>query len=231
MQIKERFERFMERVRESAIKAKRNPEEIKVIAVSKTFPVSLIEELYSLGHRDFGENYVQEAREKIKKLVEKDITWHMVGSLQKNKAKYMPDLFQWFHSLDSIELLELLSKNYEKKQKKLNLLIQVDLYGKDKGRAGIEEEKLKELAERCLSHPSINLKGLMVLPPPPSHPEDSRPYFRRLRELKDELIKSGIPEECMSELSMGMSDDFEVAIEEGATMLRIGRAIFGERNV
>jgi len=220
----------MESVRKRAEACGRNPSEITVVAVSKTFPVEAILNLFSLGHRDFGENYIQEARRKIEEINSPRIRWHMVGSLQKNKAKYMPSLFQWFHALDSIELLDLLSDRFEKAGKSLNLLIQVDFTGKE-GRSGVKEEEVFELAKACLGKKGISLRGLMTLPPPPSKPEDSRPFFRRLRELRDECIKSGIPQEFMKELSMGMSDDFEVAIEEGATILRIGRAIFGERNV
>jgi pyridoxal phosphate enzyme (YggS family) len=229
MDLRKRYEDFMDRVRKRAESSKRSPSEITVVAVSKTFPHEAILELFSLGHRDFGENYVQEAKKKIEKINSSEIRWHMVGSLQKNKVKYMPSLFQWFHALDSVELLNLLSERFEKAGKKLNLLIQVDFTGKE-GRSGVKEEDVFELAKACLDKKGISLKGLMTLPPPPSKPEDSRPFFRRLRELKEKCIKSGIPPECMKELSMGMSDDFEVAIEEGATILRIGRAIFGERN-
>jgi pyridoxal phosphate enzyme (YggS family) len=229
MDLRKRYEDFMDRVRKRAESSKRSPSEITVVAVSKTFPIEAIAELFSLGHRDFGENYVQEAKKKIEKINSSEIRWHMVGSLQKNKVKYMPSLFQWFHALDSVELLNLLSERFEKAGKKLNLLIQVDFTGKE-GRSGVKEEDVFELAKACLDKKGISLKGLMTLPPPPSKPEDSRPFFRRLRELKEKCIKSGIPPECMKELSMGMSDDFEVAIEEGATILRIGRAIFGERN-
>lgn len=220
----------MERIRKSAERCGRKPEEMKVVAVSKTFSSSAIRELYSLGQRDFGENYIQEARDKKKELQDADITWHMVGKLQKNKVKFMPELFQWFHALDSMELLNLLSEKFERAGKTLNVLIQVDLFGKSSMRAGAKEEEVLDLARACLLKKSLFLRGLMTLPPPPSSPEDSRPFFRRLREIRDECVKSGIPEECMRELSMGMSDDFEVAIEEGATILRIGRAIFGERS-
>jgi len=230
MDLRKRYEDFMDRVRKRAESSGRNPSDITVVAVSKTFPLEAILEVFSLGHRDFGENYVQEAKRKIEKINPSEIKWHMVGSLQKNKVKFMPSLFQWFHALDSIELLNLLSERFEKAGKRLNLLIQVDFSGKE-GRSGIKEEGVLELAKACISKNGVFLKGLMTLPPPPSKPEDSRPFFRRLRELRDQCIKSGIPSECMKELSMGMSDDFEVAIEEGATILRIGRAIFGERNV
>ncbi len=228
MDLKRRYEEFMERVRRRAESAGRNPSEITVVAVSKTFPPQAILELYSYGHRDFGENYIQEAKRKIEEIGSSEIRWHMVGSLQKNKVKFMPSLFQWFHALDSMELLALLSEKFESNGKMLNLLIQVDLTGKE-GRSGVNEDDVFELAKACVSKKGIYLKGLMTLPPPPSKPKDSRQFFRRLRELRDEYVRSGIPAECMKELSMGMSDDFEVAIEEGATILRIGRAIFGER--
>lgn len=230
MDLKKRYEDFVETVRRRAEVSGRDPSEIKVVAVSKTFPAEAILGLISLGHKDFGENYVQEAKMKIEKIDSSDITWHMVGPLQKNKAKFIPSLFQWFHALDSEELLDLLSDRFEKAGKVLKVLIQIDFSAKE-GRSGIKEEYVKDLAEKCLNKKGIVLKGLMILPPPPSKPEDSRPFFRKLVELRDQCVKSGIPFECMKELSMGMSDDFEVAIEEGATILRIGRAIFGERNV
>lgn len=216
------------RVEKALEKAGRKGEEVKIVAVSKTFPPESVRALYSLGHKDFGENYVQEARKKVKELSLENAEWHMVGKLQKNKVKYIPETFQWFHALDSVELAELLEKKLREKSKTLKVLIQVK-YEEGEHRVGVEESDIKALIEKCLSCEHIKLRGLMVLPPIPEHPEDSRPYFQRLRRLRDSLLDAGFPEDSLKELSMGMSDDFEVAIEEGATIIRVGRIIFGER--
>lgn len=211
------------------MRAGRNPEEIKLIAVTKTVPPERIIEAIEAGLRIFGENRVQEARDKIPAIMQRapdiKLSWHMIGPLQKNKAKYAVKLFDMIHSVDSKELALEINKQAEKIGKIQDILIEVKL-SSEETKHGISPEEFFELLEFTCTLKNLNVKGLMTIPPYSENPEDSRPYFRRLRELLEEANIKGFP---LKELSMGMSGDFEIAIEEGATMVRIGTAIFGER--
>ncbi|MFN3740813.1 MAG: YggS family pyridoxal phosphate-dependent enzyme [Thermodesulfovibrionales bacterium] len=213
----------------AAMRAGRNPEEIKLIAVTKTVPSEKIIEAIEAGLRIFGENRVQEARDKIPEIMLRcpDITlsWHMIGPLQKNKAKYAVKLFDMIHSVDSKELAIEINKQAEKINKIQEILIEVKL-SPEETKHGIRAEELFELLEFTTTLKNLEVKGLMTIPPYSDNSEDSRPYFRRLRKLLEEANTKGFP---LKELSMGMSGDFEIAVEEGATMVRIGTAIFGER--
>jgi len=232
-EVRERIERACER-------AKRDISEIKLVAVSKTFPPDFISFAYEAGIRDFGENYAQEALPKINALKGYNITWHFVGHLQKNKAKFIPGNFDYLHSLDSIELLKELEKRViaarekDKESKKadfkLNTLVQVNI-GTESTKKGVEPEKVLSFFEKILEiKPKyVKISGLMIIPPQPKNPEDSRKYFKEIVKIKEYCLKKGIPHDMLKEISAGMSDDFEVAIEEGATIVRIGRAIFFER--
>lgn len=226
----ERIKNIYRKIASSAIRSGRNPEDVKLVAVTKTVPIDRIKESIELGLRLFGENRVQEAKEKIEK-IKKDypdcfVKWHMIGHLQKNKAKLAVELFDMIHSVDSIELAELLNKYSERNGKIQDILIQVKL-SPEESKHGINKKELLEILKNISYFKNINLLGLMTIPPYFENPEMSRPFFKELRLLKEEMETFGFK---LPELSMGMTNDFEIAILEGATMVRIGTAIFGERN-
>ena len=224
-----RFADVKARVTVAAQKCGRDPRAVTLIAISKTHPPSLIKSLVELGATDLGENRVQEAEEKIPQVGRSAVRWHLVGHLQANKARRAVNLFDVIHSIDSIDLARRLDRLCgEEGRQSLPLLIQVDL-GHEETKSGIDEQELPQLAESLRSLERLQLIGLMTLPPFFDDPEQARPYFRRLRELRDELARGGLFGDRGGELSMGMTNDFTVAIEEGATMVRVGTAIFGER--
>ena len=217
------------RIETAARSCGRSPEEVRLIAISKTHPASAIKRLIELGATDLGENRVQEAEEKIKEIGPDKVRWHLVGHLQANKARRAVTLFDVIHSLDSIQLARRLDRLCaEEGREKLAVLVQVDL-GHEATKSGIDEAELPHLVHELGQLSRLELAGLMTLPPFFDDPEQSRPFFRRLRELRDELASVGAFGDRKGELSMGMTHDFEVAIAEGATMVRIGTAIFGER--
>jgi len=223
--IKENLFKVQESIERAANRVGRNPKEIVLVAVTKTIEVECIRQAISAGATVLGENYVQEARKKIEEIGRSGIQWHLIGHLQTNKAKYAVRLFDVVHSVDSIKLAMELGKKAEAENKMLNCLIEVNL-SNESSKFGIGKEKTLELANAINDLGNISLKGLMTMPPYFDDPELARPVFIALRRLKEEIEHIGIP---LTELSMGMSADFEVAIEEGATMVRVGRAIFGER--
>lgn len=217
------------RVAAAAVRAGRKPDEVKLIAISKTHPASVIRQAIELGAEDLGENRVQEAEGKITEIGREKACWHLVGHLQANKARRAVNLFDVIHSLDTVDLAQRLDRLCaEEGRASLPVLIQVDL-GHEETKSGAGESELTHLVESLAPLTHVKLIGLMTLPPFFSDPEQSRPFFRRLREIRDELNREGAFGEQTGELSMGMTHDFEVAIEEGATMVRIGTAIFGER--
>lgn len=222
--VAESLQSVRERIRKACERVGRDPETVKLIGVTKGIDVEKIREASEEGLRDIGENYVQEALRKAEQLKGIDITWHMIGHIQTNKIKYFPKIFSYVHSVDREKVLEMM----DRLEKRMRILFQVNVSGEER-KSGIRElDKLFLLVERALNSKYLELVGLMVMPPYSSNPEDSRPYFRRLKEILDTVNeKFGL---SLKELSMGMSNDFEVAIEEGATMVRIGRAIFGERS-
>ena len=217
-------------IMQSASKAGRNPDLIKLIAVSKTVDIQSIKEAILAGAVILGENRVQEAREKISELKAQlpdiNVQWHMVGSLQKNKAKAAVQLFDLIHSVDSASLADELNRHAVQMNKIQRVLAQVKL-SDESTKHGIDEHKIMDLVDKIMELESLALEGLMTIPPFFKNPEEARPYFRRLRDIADKAIKKGYP---LKELSMGMSNDYNVAVEEGATMVRIGTFIFGERN-
>ncbi len=225
MGIRENIEHVRERMARAATRVGRRPEGVKLVAVSKTFPPERIREAYEAGLRDFGENRVQEAQAKRPALADLDCTWHLVGHLQTNKAKPARELFRWLHSLDSARLADKLDQSAGVCAR-LAVLIEVNLGG-EASKSGAAEQEVAALAEHVRSLHNLELKGLMTIPPFFEDPEKVRPFFRRLRELSERLRAAGFRE--LAELSMGMSHDFEVAIEEGATIVRVGTALFGER--
>lgn len=216
-----------ERIARAAARAGSDPESIRLMAVSKTVEPERIRMALEAGITLLGENYVQEAREKIPS-IGRATQWHMIGHLQTNKVKYVVNLFDWVHSVDRAELAQELNKRALQNDRRLNVLIEVNVSG-EASKSGIAPQQAAGLARLISTLPGLNLQGLMTMPPYPDNPEDSRPYFVALRNLRDEIRKAAIPGISMDELSMGMTDDFEIAIEEGATIVRVGRAIFGER--
>lgn len=223
--LSERISSVFKKITYAALKAGKNPEEIKLIAVTKSQPIEKIKEATQLGVRVFGENRLQEAKLKIEKLKEFSIEWHMIGHLQSNKVKEATKLFEVIHSLDSEKLAILINKEAEKINKIQRILIQVKL-SEEESKHGIKEEEVENLLKICQGLKNLKVEGLTTIPPYFENPEDVRPYFRKLRQLKEDLSQKGYH---LKELSMGMSHDFEVAIEEGATIVRIGTALFGQR--
>jgi len=213
----------------AALKCGRLPHEVTLIAISKTHPASLVREAIQLGATDIGENRVQEAEQKINEVGRSAARWHLVGHLQANKARRAVQLFDVIHSLDSLELARRLDRLCgEEGRMDLPVLIQVDL-GNEETKSGIDEAGLPELIAGLAELERVRLAGFMTLPPFFDDTEQVRPFFRRLRELRDEAAAKGVFGDRKGELSMGMTHDFEVAIEEGATMVRVGTAIFGNR--
>ena len=206
----------------------RDPSSVRLIAVSKTFPLDLVREAYAAGQREFGENRVQEALEKIQDAGDLDIRWHLLGHLQTNKARRAAPAFAAIHSVDSLDLLRKLDAAAEDAGAAPRLLIQVDL-ADEETKFGLRPADVPPLFEAAASLRAARVVGLMTLPPIPESPEDARPWFIQLRRLRDDWAASGVPPDMLQELSMGMSGDFEVAVQEGATMVRVGTAIFGRR--
>jgi len=227
--LRQKYEGVCARIAAAARLCGRLPEDILLIAVTKTHPVETITAALALGMKNFGENRVQEAEPKINTLVGSGAMWHLIGHLQTNKARRAVRLFDFIHSLDSTSLaLRVNRLCAEERPDKLAVTIQVDLAG-EQSKTGVSENQLPEMVDALSECDRLSLKGLMTLPPYFQDPERVRPFFRRLRELRDALKLQGRFDSSAGELSMGMSQDFEVAIEEGSTMVRIGTAIFGER--
>ena len=219
-----------DRMAAAARSAGRDPSTIRLVAVSKTFPVDAIREAYAAGQRDFGENRVQEVLQKITSAADLEIRWHLLGHLQTNKARKAGPAFATIHSVDTVELLEKIDAAAADAGRTPELLIQVDLAG-ETTKFGASPEDVPRLFDAAASCRAARVSGLMTLPPVPESPEDARPWFRRLRGLRDQWLAAGVPAPMLRELSMGMSADFEVAIHEGSTIVRVGTAIFGSRHV
>jgi len=222
--VRENLLRVMERMEKAARRVGRNPGEVKLVTVSKTVDVERIREAIEGGASILGENYVQEAQKKIE-VIGKAVSWHFIGHLQSNKVKVAVRLFDAVHCVDGMALAEELNRRAQQVERKIPVMIEVNLSG-ETTKFGAEEEKVITLARGILKLEHLSLEGLMTMPPYFDDPEMSRPFFVQLRALKEKLAKEGIP---LKDLSMGMSNDFEVAIEEGATHVRVGTAIFGTR--
>ncbi len=225
--IKDNIEKLFEKIERALQKANSPQRKVKVVAISKTFPASDIYYAYECGISDFGENYVQEACKKMKELADAGIVWHFVGRIQSNKAKLITQNFEYIQSISSIEKLKLLEKFAQDHNRIVKGLIQVNI-GRERTKDGVDPAEVINFYHEILKiNPKwVQIQGLMIIPPPSEAP---RRYFAELRKIRDSCIEKGIPENMVRELSMGMSDDFEIAIEEGATIIRIGRFIFGER--
>jgi pyridoxal phosphate enzyme (YggS family) len=225
--IRDNLLMVLDRMDQAAKRAGRDPEEIKLVTVSKTVEPARIREAIEAGVTILGENYVQEARRKIEEIGH-GIQWHMIGHLQTNKAKYAVSLFDYVHSIDGISLAREIDRRAAQKGRRVRALVEVNLSG-ETSKFGIDPEDVMELIQHVASLKHISIEGLMTMPPYFDDPERARPYFVGLRELRDRVRREKIEGLRMDELSMGMSGDFEAAIEEGATMIRVGTAIFGER--
>lgn len=210
-------------------RADREVDSITLIAVSKTKPVSMLEEAYATGCRDFGENKVQELTQKYE-VLPKDIRWHMIGHLQRNKVKYIVGKVHLIHSVDSLRLAQEISKESEKKQVTTNILLEVNIAGEDSKFGLSEKEAVIALVEEVSKLPGIAVKGLMTVAPYVENAEENRQYFQALKQLSVDIMQKNIDNVNMDILSMGMTGDYEVAVEEGATHVRVGTGIFGERD-
>ena len=230
MSVADRLTQVRGRIASAARSAGRDPASVRLVAVSKTFPIDQLREAYTAGQREFGENRVQEALQKMSRSTDLEIRWHLLGHLQTNKARKAGLAFATIQSVDSVELLERLDRAAGETGRKLELLIQVDLAGEAE-KFGVPPGGVPRLFEAADACRAARVVGLMTLPPFPDTPEDSRRWFRQLRDLRDGWLASGVPTSMLRELSMGMSGDYEVAIQEGATIVRVGTAIFGSRYV
>lgn len=228
MSVCENYRAVEEKVRKACERAGRNRDEVTLIAVSKTKPMSMIEELLPLGVRDFGENKVQELTAKEEALTD-EIHWHMIGHLQRNKVKYIADKVCLIHSVDSLRLAEEISKEAVKKNRVVSILIEVNV-AEEESKFGVSTEETSALVEEISKLPGVAVKGLMTIAPYVENPEENRMVFRKLRNLSVDIAGENIDNVSMNVLSMGMTGDYEVAIEEGATHVRVGTGIFGERD-
>jgi hypothetical protein len=217
-----------EQIQRASIASGRDPSSVRLVAITKTRSVDEIRQALQAGAEDLGENYIQEAREKARKLP--GARWHMVGNLQKNKVNLAVDLFEVIHSLDSVSLIKRLDARCAERRRNLVGLVQVTLGG-EKSKRGLSPDGVFGMLEEIAKDPPeyLRLSGLMTIPPPVDNPEENRPHFRALRQILEQILERRYPFWHGSELSMGMSDDYLVAIEEGATMIRLGRCLFGER--
>lgn len=226
--VKENLAEVETRIGQACERAGRKREEVTLIAVSKTKPVSMMEEAIGAGIVDFGENKVQEIVDKYE-VLPRNLNWHMIGHLQRNKVKYIVDKVCMIHSVDSLKLAETISELAAKKNVEVPVLIEVNMAGED-SKFGVTPEAAPALVEAAAKLPGIRISGLMTIAPFVENPEDNRIHFRNLRKLSVDITGKNIDNVSMSALSMGMTGDYEVAIEEGATMVRVGTGIFGARN-
>lgn len=225
--IKENLRIVQEKINEAAHTAGRDPAEVTLIAVSKTKPVSMIEEAYSCGCLDFGENKVQELCEKYDALP-KDIRWHLIGHLQRNKVKYVVGKAYLIHSVDSLRLAQEIQKEAEKKKTEVNILLEVNMAAEE-SKFGVTPEDAENLVREVAKLPNIHIKGLMTIAPIVKKPEENAVHFRNLKQLSVDIMEKNIDNSSMDILSMGMTGDYEQAIKDGATYVRVGTGIFGER--
>ena len=228
-ELSENLAKVRRRIEQAARKANRKADEIKLVAVSKTHPVSDLREAIAVGANILGENKIQEAEEKIEKIGRDAAKWHLIGHLQSNKARKAVELFDVIQSLDSLKLAKRLERICEEENRKsLSVLVQIDL-ANESAKSGVLQKDLPEIIEYLRTCERLKFDGLMIIPPYSEDAEKVRPFFKELRKLRDELLQQNAFANQTGELSMGMSGDFEIAIEEGATIVRVGTAIFGTR--
>ena len=226
--LKEQLEEVKGNIKKACERTGRNPEDVTLIAVSKTKPVEVLQEAYDLGVRVFGENKVQELTEKYEALP-KDIEWHLIGHLQTNKVKYIIDKVSLIHSVDSVKLAETIEKEAAKRNLVMDILIEVNV-AQEESKFGLKMEEVIPFIEQIASFPHIRIRGLMTIAPFVENSEENRRIFQNLQKLSVDITSKNIDNVNVSILSMGMTNDYEVAIEEGATMVRVGTGIFGARD-
>lgn len=227
MAIADNLTHILAKIADAARRAGRDPASVRLVAVSKTMPAEAVEEAARAGQRLFGENYVQEFTAKARE-VREPVEWHFIGHLQSNKVKYLAGLVTCIHSVDRLSLAEEIDRQWAKLDAVCDILVQVNIAGEET-KSGTSAAELTDLVAAMATLPHVRVRGLMTMPPFFDDPEEARPYFRELRRLADAVAAEKIPGVSMAELSMGMSGDYEAAVEEGATLVRIGTALFGER--
>lgn len=227
--IKNNFDKIQKKITDTALACGRHPDTIHLIAVSKKKSVETILKGIDAGARHFGENYIQEAVEKIDRIKNNDIYWHFIGHLQSNKAKVAVQYFEYIHTVDTIKLAKAIHQQAKKIDKIQKLLIQVNI-SEEKTKSGTGVKEVIDLVNQINTFENLSLQGLMCMPPYFSNPENARIYFKQLFEIKEKILSQKLDTISMEHLSMGMSNDFKVAIEEGATMVRIGTSLFGDRD-
>ena len=225
--IKNNLEIINKKIKKAALKVNRNPEEIKLVTVTKTATTEQIEEAINAGIKIIGENRVQDAKKKYQ-IITAEVEWHLIGHLQTNKAKYAVEIFNCIHSVDSIKLAQEIDKRSLQFGKIMDVLVEENVSGEET-KYGIKSEEVETFLKEISEFPRIRIRGLMTIAPIVEDKEEVRPYFRKLRELSEKIKSKNIENIKMDYLSMGMTEDFEIAIEEGANMVRIGRGIFGFR--
>jgi hypothetical protein len=217
-----------ERMRQAALRAGRDPASVRLVAAAKTVDAARIRAAIAAGVTIIGENYLQEARQKIGQLGRDGVEWHFIGTLQRNKVRYVFDLFDLLHAVDRIELAEEIHQRGERSGRRMSALLEVNVGG-EASKSGFSPQELRQHLEKLASFTHLQVRGLMTIPPLTATSEGARPFYQAMRELQTSLIRQGIEGLDWTELSMGMTADFEVAIEEGATLVRVGTAIFGPR--
>ena len=228
LSIADNVRRVRTRMRQAAERAGRDPMSVRLVAASKTVDAARIRAAISAGVTILGENYLQETRQKLGQTGRAGVEWHLIGPLQRNKVRYVFDLFDMMHSLDRLELAEEINRRAERLGRRLSVLLEVNVGG-ETSKSGWTTAGLLNDIRQLAALPHIQVRGLMTIPPPTSQPHEARPFFRQLRQLRDRLAQEGYDGMALDELSMGMTADYEVAIEEGATLVRVGTAIFGPR--
>lgn len=226
--LKKNYDNVKQKIVDAANRSGRNPEDITLIAVSKTKPIEMLEPIYEHGCRDFGENKVQELTQKYE-VMPKDIRWHMIGHLQRNKVKYIVDKVYMIHSVDSLRLAEEISKEAVKKDVVVKILIEVNV-AMEESKFGLATEETLNLVKSVALLPNVQICGLMTIAPYVDDSEENRQYFEKLKELSVDIMNKNVDNVSMNVLSMGMTGDYEVAVEEGSTYVRVGTGIFGERD-
>jgi pyridoxal phosphate enzyme (YggS family) len=220
--------RVQERIRQAAQRVGRDPTSVRLIAAAKTVDTARIRAAITAGIPMIGENYLQEARRKIGQLGRDVAEWHLIGTLQRNKVRYIFDLFDMLHTVDRLELAEEIHRRGQRLNRSMPVLLEVNIGGEG-SKSGFRPQALLTEVEKLAPLTRVQIRGLMTIPPPTATPDEARPFYQELRELRDRLVRKGVEGLDFSELSMGMTADFEVAVEEGATMVRVGTAIFGPR--
>jgi hypothetical protein len=228
LSIAENVARVQVRMRQAALRVGRQPDSVRLVAASKTMDVARVRAAIAAGVTILGENYLQEARQKIGQLGQHSVEWHLIGALQRNKVRYIFDLFTLMHSLDSLALAEEINRRGERLGRSMSVLLEVNVGG-EASKSGWSPQALLAAVPQLAALQHVQVRGLMTIPPPTATAEAARPFYQEVRALRDRLAQQGIAGMPFDELSMGMTADFEVAIEEGATLVRVGTAIFGPR--